>query len=201
MKKMKTSQKIYLPFKRIIDILGSIVGILFCFIFLWWWTVVINSFITKGHPFFKSLRVGKNGKKFNCLKFRSMSYETNPYMTSHNKKVPNQLTNFGRFLRKSSIDETPQLFNILVGQMSFVGPRPLIDVAEDSITNAKRNENGSIVLRPGLTGYAQIHKRGELDAIEKANYDGYYYDKLSFILDCKIFVYTIFGLFGNVKGR
>ena len=199
---MKTSQKIYLPFKRLIGIFGSIVGIIFCSALLWWWVIIINLFVTKGHPFFARHRIGKDGKAFICLKFRSMKNDANPHMSSHDEGVYDKLTKFGSFLRATSIDETLQLFNIFVGQMAFIGPRPLIDVNErDAKTIELRKENGSIKLRPGLSGYAQIHKRGELSPEQKAIYDGVYYEHFSLWWDFKIFVYTVLRLFGAAKGR
>ena len=198
---MKTSQKIYLPFKRLIGIFGSFLGIIVCFSFLWWWVIPVNTIVTKGHPFFARHRIGKNGKAFRCLKFRSMRNDVDPHMTSRDSNSDSGITGFGKFLRKTSIDETLQLFNIFIGQMAFIGPRPLIDVSEDVITVNLRKENGAVKLRPGLSGYAQIHKRGDLDPIEKANYDGIYFEHFSLWWDIKIFVYTILKVFGAVKGR
>lgn len=198
---MKTHQKIYLPIKRVIGIFGSIIGIIVCFALLWWWVIPVNAIVTKGHPFFARHRIGQNGKAFRCIKFRSMKVTANPHMTSRDCNMESQITGFGKFLRVTSIDETPQLLNIFVGQMAFIGPRPLIDVNEDVITINKRKENGSIVLKPGLSGYAQIHKRGELDPIEKAEYDYQYLLRFSLWFDTKIFVYTVLKAFGAVKGR
>ena len=198
---MKKSQKFYLPFKRLIGIFGSLVGIIVCFIFLWWWVMPINAIVTKGHPFFARHRIGKNGKPFRCLKFRSMKITANPHMTSRDKDLEKDVTGFGKFLRRTSIDETLQLFNIFIGQMAFIGPRPLIDVSEDVITVNLRKENGASQLRPGLSGYAQIHKRGELDPETKAMYDGIYFEHFSLWWDIKIFVYTILCVFGAAKGR
>lgn len=198
---MKTSQKIYLPFKRLIALFGSILGIIVCFALLWWWVIPVNAIVTKGHPFFARHRIGQNGKAFRCIKFRSMRNDADPHMTSRDENMTSQITGFGRFLRASSIDETPQLLNIFIGQMAFIGPRPLIDVNEDVITINKRKENGSIALKPGLSGYAQIHQRGDLDPETKAMYDGIYYEKFSFWMDVKIFVYTILRVFGAAKGR
>ncbi len=130
-----------------------------------------------------------------------MKNDADPHMTSRDKKTEGSTTKFGKFLRKTSIDETLQLFNIFIGQMSFIGPRPLIDVNEDVITINKRKENGSIVLRPGLSGYAQIHKRGDLDPEAKAMYDGIYLEHFCLWWDIKIFVYTILKVFGAAKGR
>ena len=198
---MKTSQKIYLPFKRLIGLFGSIIGIIVCFVFLWWWVIPVNAIVTKGHPFFAGHRVGKNGKRFRCLKFRSMRVDADPHMTSRDEGVGEQLTRFGKFLRASSIDETPQLLNIFAGQMAFIGPRPLIDVAGDAVTLEERRKNGSIALKPGLSGYAQIHKRGDLDPVTKAEFDGAYFERFSLWLDFKIFSYTVLKVFGAVKGR
>ena len=196
-----TRQKIYLPFKRLIGILGSIVGIVFCLALLWWWVIPVNAIVTKGHPFFARHRIGRNGKAFRLIKFRSMKLDADPHMSSRNKNAQSQVTGFGRFLRSTSIDETPQLLNILVGQMSFIGPRPLIDVNEDVVTIDERKKNGAIMLRPGLSGYAQIHNRAALDPITKAEYDGIYLRRFNIWLDIKIFVFTILRVFGAVKGR
>ena len=95
---MKTHQKIYLPFKRLIGIFGSIVGIIVCFTLLWWWVIPVNAIVTKGHPFFARHRIGKNGKPFRCLKFRSMKLDANPYMTSRDSNMESQITGFGKFL-------------------------------------------------------------------------------------------------------
>ena len=199
---MKTSQKIYLPFKRLIGIFGSFVGIIFCFALLWWWVIPANAIVTKGHPFFARHRIGKDGKAFRCLKFRSMRNDVDPHMSSLDDGVYDNITGFGKFLRKTSIDETLQLFNIFVGQMAFIGPRPLIDVNEtDLITINLRKENGASKLRPGLSGYAQIHKRGDLNPDEKAMYDGIYFQHFSLWWDIKIFAYTVLKVFGAVKGR
>ena len=198
---MRISQKIYLPFKRFIGLFGSIIGIVVCFVLLWWWVIPVNAIVTKGHPFFARHRIGKNGKAFRCLKFRSMKLTANPHMTSRDKEVASSMTGFGKFIRRTSIDETLQLFNIFVGQMAFIGPRPLIDVSEDVVTINKRKENGSIILRPGISGYAQIHKRGDLDPEMKAMYDGIYLEHFCLWWDIKIFLYTILKVFGAAKGR
>ena len=198
---MKTCQKVYLPFKRVIGLLGSIVGIVFCIALFWWWIIPVNAIVTKGHPFFARHRIGKYGVAFRCLKFRSMRVDADPHMTSRDDKIMDCMTGFGKFLRRTSLDETLQLFNIFIGQMAFIGPRPLIDVNEDVITVNLRKDNGAIKLRPGLSGYAQIHERGDLDPVIKANYDGIYFEHFSLWWDVKIFVYTILKVLGAAKGR
>ena len=202
---LKTSQKIYLPFKRFIGLLGSFLGIIVCFIFLWWWVIPVNAIVTKGHPFFVHERVGKNKKVFKMIKLRSMRLDANPYSApsdmSENKQLSME-TKFGKFLRKTSIDETPQLLNIFAGQMAFIGPRP----------GAARNEEELVILReeytpnafdvkPGLSGYAQTRMNREHNPKQKAYWDHIYAEKMSFWLDVKIFVYTVLKLFGAVKGR
>lgn len=194
---MTKRQKAYLPLKRLIGIVGSFVGILFCFVLLWWWAFIINLFVTKGHPFFARHRIGKNGKAFRCLKFRSMKLNADPHMSSRDENAKDNLTKFGRFLRITNIDETLQLLNIFIGQMAFIGPRPLIDVSNDGITVQLRKENGATKLRPGLSGWAQIHHRASLDPIKKAEYDGYYYNHFSLWFDIKIFVLTLCKIFSR----
>lgn len=192
---MKRHQKIYLVFKRMIDLLGSIVGIIFCALIFWWWVLPINCISTKGSPFFIHERVGRDRKTFKVVKFRSMYNHVNPYSTSEYAKYSEMVTPFGKFLRKTSIDETPQLFNILIGQMSFIGPRPVIDAHEDRITIEERERNGAINLRPGLGGYAQVHGRVNVNPKEKGELDGLYYKKISLWLDIKLFIMTITDVF------
>lgn len=199
--KFTTRQKIYLPFKRLIDIFGAFVGIFVCFILLWWWVIPVNAIVTKGHPFFVNKRIGKNDKVFGVIKFRSMRNNVDPNITSAKADGKQLTTKFGRFLRLTSIDETIQILNVFVGQMSFIGPRPLIDKDEDHITIELRKKNGADLLRPGLSGYAQIHGRTAISAEDKAKYDSEYVKKLSFGMDFKLFFKTIFNIFGAVRGR
>ncbi len=198
---MKTSQKVYLPFKRIIGIIGSLIGIVVCFSFIWWWVFIINLFVTKGHPIFLSERVGQNNKAIKVIKFRSMKFDADPNMNAGDEGVEESLTKFGRFLRASSIDESLQLLNILIGQMAFIGPRPLIDKGTDSITIQKRTENGASKLKPGISGLAQLHARSNLDCIQKAEYDHEYLTKISLFYDIKIFVLTLLSVFNVNKGK
>ena len=109
---MKTSQKIYLPFKRLIGIFGSIIGIVVCFVLLWWWIIPVNAIVTKGHPFFIQERYGKHKIVFKMIKFRSMKIDADPNLAPSDMDEETQgtmYTGFGSFLRKSSLDETPQL--------------------------------------------------------------------------------------------
>ncbi|MCQ2976430.1 MAG: sugar transferase [archaeon] len=188
---MKKSQKAYLVLKRFISICGAFVGILFCLGLFWWWVFIINLIVTKGHPFFMHERVGKDGKPFKMIKFRSMYLSADPNSTSEFADHSNMVTPFGKFLRATSLDETPQLFNILVGSMAFIGPRPVINHHEDKLTIELRKQNGAIHLKPGLSGYAQVHGRVNVSPEEKGKMDGYYYEHISLWLDIKLFCQTI----------
>lgn len=193
--KLSKKQKIYMPIKRAIDLFGSLFGIIVCFVFLWWWIILVNLFSSRGKPVFRQERVGRNGKVFKLLKFRTMKPDIDPNLTSFEISNVDCYTGFGKFLRKTSLDETLQLLNIFVGQMSFIGPRPLIDYRDDKITNDIRKENGSISLRPGLSGYAQVHGRTTVDPKHKAELDLYYFEHFSLLLDIKLFLLSIFKSF------
>ena len=198
---MRKIQKFYLFWKRAIDIFGSLLGIIVCSIFFWWWVCIAQKVSSKGPILFQQKRVGRNGKEFTLYKFRSMRIDVNHEMTSEFADTDSMTTKFGKFLRASSIDETAQLLNIIKGDMSFIGPRPLIDKHEDHITIELRKQNGAIQLKPGISGYAQIHGRTAVSPEKKGEMDGIYFKRFGFWLDFKIFVYTFLRLFGVAKGR
>lgn len=202
---MTVSKKVYLPFKRIIGIIGSLIGIFFCVALLWWWVIPANLIVTKGHPFFAQERYGKHKKIFKMIKFRSMKLDANsdlPPSEMNEETQRKMYTKFGSFLRKTSIDETPQLFNVLIGQMAFIGPRPGSAHSEEFLKQCreKYTPNAYDVL-PGISGYAQIKMKREHDPEYKAYCDHKYVEKMSLWFDFKIFVYTVFKLFGVAKGR
>lgn len=142
-----------------------------------------------GPAIFKQKRVGKDKKLFKLYKFRSMKMNT-PELPTHLLKNPEQyISKVGKFIRKTSIDELPQLFNILIGQMSIIGPRPALWTQADLI--AERDQYGANDIRPGLTGWAQINGRDELDIETKARLDGEYAENLSFAFDLKCFFGTV----------
>ena len=202
---MKTRQKLYMPLKRLIGIVGSLIGIVFCFVFLWWWVIPINAIVTKGHPFFVQERYGKNQKVFKMIKFRSMRLDADPNLAPSNLEFDKQDsmdTGFGRFLRKSSIDESPQLFNILVGQMAFIGPRPGNAHNEEYLKEKRLEYNPSAFdVKPGISGYAQIKMKREHDPDFKAYWDHKYVERMNLFFDTGVFLYTILKIFGAVKGR
>lgn len=175
--------------KRFLDFLLSLCGIIVLSPLL----IILSIWIkidSKGPVFFKQKRVGKNKTYFNIYKFRTMYVDTPHDMPTHLLNDPEAfITKAGRFLRKTSLDELPQLFNILLGQMAVIGPRPALWNQDDLI--ALRDEYHANDVLPGLTGWAQIHGRDELEITTKAKLDGYYVEHLSFLLDIKCFFGTI----------
>ena len=176
-------------FKRAIDIILSFIGIVVLAIPMLIVAIIIK-LDSPGPVFFKQKRVGKDKKYFTIIKFRSMPV-TAPHDTpTHQLENPEQLlSKFQRFERKMSLDELPQLFNILIGDMSIIGPRPALWNQDDLI--AERDKYGANGVRPGLTGLAQISGRDELEIPVKAKLDGEYIEKMSFLFDCKCFFGTI----------
>lgn len=188
--------------KRGLDIFLSTLGIIILAPFL----LLICIFImidSKGPIIFTQKRVGKDSTHFNIYKFRTMKVDTPKEIPTHLLDNPNYfITNTGRFLRKTSLDELPQLFNILKGDMSIIGPRPALWNQYDLIEERDKYEANSI--RPGLTGSAQISGRDELEISLKAKLDGDYTQNISFILDVKCFIGTIFSVVkseGVVEGN
>ena len=174
--------------KRILDFLLSLCGLLV----LWPLFLVIAAAIKIDDPgpvFFSQKRVGLHKRYFQLYKFRSLKVST-PDVPTHLLEHPEQyISKVGGFLRKYSLDELPQIINILLGQMAIIGPRPALWSQEDLI--AERDKYGANDIRPGLTGWAQINGRDELTIEEKSVYDGEYVRNLSFAFDCKCFFGTI----------
>ncbi|MBQ1985856.1 MAG: sugar transferase [Clostridia bacterium] len=187
-------------FKRLIDIVLSLMGILVLAIPMLIVAVAIK-IDDPGPALFKQKRVGKDKKLFWLYKFRSMKVDT-PDIPTHQLTNPDQyIIKIGKFIRKTSIDELPQLFNILKGDMSVIGPRPALWNQDDLI--AERDKYHANDVRPGLTGWAQINGRDELEIPVKAKLDGEYIEKLSFGFDIKCFVGTVFSVLksdGVVEG-
>ena len=145
---------------------------------------------TRGKPFFRQQRAGKHGKPFYIYKFRTMHVDAPPHMpTSDFKNANCYITDFGHFLRRTSIDELPQLWNVLKGEMSFIGPRPVI-LAEVELLR-QRQKRGADKVLPGITGIAQLHGRDLVDLDHKARYDTYYATHISFWMDVRLTFLTI----------
>lgn len=187
--------------KRIIDIVCSLMAIVFLSP-IYIPICIIVKCTSAGPVFFKQKRIGINKKNFNILKFRTMRIDTPKDCPTHLLENPDQyITGVGKFLRKTSLDELPQIFNIFVGQMSVIGPRPSLWNQYDLIE--ERDKYGINALRPGLTGWAQTNGRDELPIPVKVQMDKVYYDNLSFAFDVKCLFRTVVSVFkrdGVVEG-
>jgi len=176
-------------FKRILDMAFALLGLLvFVLVFI---PVFILIKLDDGGPvFYPSKRIGKNGKSFKMMKFRSMRVNAPDLRmedgSTYNAKDDPRVTRVGRFLRESSLDEIPQLLNVLQGSMSLIGPRPDIHIHEKYADEVRYN----LQVRPGITGYSQAFYRSETTWLEKIRNDRYYVDHLSLGLDLKILIRT-----------
>ena len=179
----------YKFFKRTLDIVLSFLGMLVLSPFFLLLVLAIK-LDSKGPVLFKQKRIGLHKKHFYILKFRTMRIDTPKDTPTHLLENPEQwITKVGKFLRKTSLDELPQIWNIFVGDMSIIGPRPALWNQYDLIE--ERDRYGANDVLPGLTGWAQIHGRDELPIAKKAELDGYYVRHLSFGLDVRCFFGTI----------
>lgn len=180
----------YDALKRTFDIIFSIISLPFALIFIFIFSIIIK-LETSGPIFFSQERVGLNGKYFRVIKLRSMAMDAEKNGAKWATQNDPRVTKVGRFIRKTRIDELPQLFNILKGDMSLIGPRP-----ERPMFTAEFNEQvpgfvDRLSVRPGLSGWAQINGGYDLTPREKLKLDLYYIDNKSFILDLKIVLKTI----------
>jgi lipopolysaccharide/colanic/teichoic acid biosynthesis glycosyltransferase len=181
--------------KRAIDILLSLIALPFVLLVI----VVMAPFIwleDRGPIFYNAERRGKDGKTFKMFKLRSMYVNSpdlkNPDGSTFNSDKDPRVTKIGRIMRKTSVDELPQILNVLIGDMSFIGPRPTLaktPYAELSEIRKKR-----LTVRPGITGYAQAYYRNSITQDEKFKHDCYYVDNMSFVLDVKILFQTVFSV-------
>jgi len=194
-------QNRYMKIKRGIDFILALIGMVVLspvFLVL----IIAIKIDSKGPVLFKQKRVGIHKSYFNILKFRTMKIDTPKDMPTHMLSNPEQyITRVGKFLRKTSLDELPQIINILKGEMSIIGPRPALWNQYDLIE--ERDKYGANDVMPGLTGWAQINGRDELEIPIKAELDGEYVKKMSFFMDVKCFVGTIISVLksdGVVEG-
>lgn len=192
---------IYNFFKRLFDFFCSTIAIIIFSIPMLIVAIAIKC-DSKGPVFFKQNRIGKNKKIFKIIKFRSMYTTTDPNAPTHQLgNATSHITKVGKFIRKTSIDELPQLFNIWVGSMSIVGPRPALWNQDDLIE--ERDKYFANNVKPGLTGLAQISGRDELEISVKAKIDGDYVKKRGFFYDILLIIKTVFSVFksdGVVEG-
>lgn len=185
-------QKCYLPIKRLIDLVLSVCGLIVLSPLLIAIVIAIK-LDSKGPVIFKQKRVGKNKTYFNIWKFRTMRTDAPKDMPTHLLSSPDAyITKIGKFLRQTSLDELPQILQIVVGKMAIIGPRPALWNQYDLIE--ERDKYGANDITPGLTGWAQVNGRDELEIPVKAKLDGEYVEKMGFIMDCKCFIMTIFSV-------
>ena len=177
--------------KRIFDIFTSLLGIALLFPFLVAIVLIIR-LSSKGPAVFKQQRAGRNGKPFVFYKFRTMKANVDPFGPSPKSGEDPRLTKVGKFLREYSLDELPQLFNVLKGDMSFIGPRPLY-VSQMAEWNERQKKR--LLVKPGLTGLAQIHGRGELTREKKLELDVKYVETASFLTDIRVLLATFVQVF------
>lgn len=186
--------------KRIFDILSSLIAIILFSPILLTLAIIVKC-TSQGPVLFKQRRIGKDNVEFMIYKFRTMRIDT-PNVATHLLKNPEQyITPIGKFMRKTSLDELPQLFNILKGEMSVVGPRPALYNQYDLI-EMRTNANVHTV-RPGLTGLAQVSGRDELENEQKVYFDQQYVQKQSFFFDLKLIFLTVVKVFkseGVIEG-
>ena len=181
--------------KRTIDILLSGIGLLVLAVPMGILALIVK-LDSRGPVLFWQKRVGLHKETFRMPKFRSMYTETPANMPTHLLSAPTRwITRSGRIMRMTSLDELPQLWSIFVGDMSIIGPRPALWNQDDLI--AERDKYGANDVRPGLTGWAQINGRDELEIPVKAKLDGEYVEKMSFLFDCKCFFGTIAAVLGR----
>ena len=186
-------------FKRIIDVIISILAI----ILLSWLYLIIALLIkctSKGPVLFKQDRIGKDGKVFKILKFRSMRVGAEKSGVYSDKKDP-RVTTIGRFIRATSIDELPQLFNLLKGDMSLIGPRPPLTYHPWKWEKYSDFQKRMFEVRPGMTGWAQVNGRKDVEWNRRIELNVWYVDHLSFGLDFKIFWLTIFKILTNADNE
>ena len=179
----------YKAMKRSADIALSLVGLMMLaplFLFL----IIAIRISSRGPVFFRQKRVGVRKSHFDMLKFRTMKIDAPKDVPTHELENPQQyITGVGKILRKTSLDELPQIVHILSGKMSIIGPRPALWNQYDLIE--ERDRYGANDVTPGLTGWAQVNGRDELPIQVKAGYDGEYVQKMSVYFDCKCFFLTI----------
>lgn len=186
---LKEPNRVYCAFKRAFDFFASLAAVIVLMLPMLIITLAIRA-TSKGKAVFVQKRVGKGGKVFKMYKFRTMYCDTPKYLATAEIDDPDKyITKMGKILRRFSLDELPQVFNILKGDMSVIGPRPLIPEERD--VHEMRQNVGVYKLRPGMTGWAQINGRDSVLPVQKVRYDAMYLRDFGIRMDTKIFFATI----------
>lgn len=187
--------------KRLLDIIISVFGIIIAAIPMLIIAILIK-IDSQGSVFFKQERIGKNGKVFKILKFRSMCVGAEKMGSGvYSGKNDSRVTRVGRILRKTSLDEVPQLFNMLKGELSLIGPRPPLTYHPWKYEEYTDFQRRMFEVRPGMTGWAQVNGRKEVEWNKRIELNVWYVDHLSFLLDLKIFFITFFKVFSNADNE
>ncbi|WP_449621698.1 sugar transferase [Robertmurraya sp. Marseille-Q9965] len=204
----RNDDKVFIVIKRIMDVMGALIGILVLFLLILLFFVIYQLGENKGPMFYKQVRVGKNGKRFEVYKFRSMVIDAEEklmknkilyqkYLKNNYKLMQEEdprLTMFGKFIRNTSLDEFPQFINVLKGEMSLVGPRPVVDI---ELQEYKERVHEFLSVKPGITGYWQSGGRSTIGYPERVDIELYYVFNRSLQLDIKI----LFNTFVQVINR
>ena len=189
----RNDSKFYLVFHRLFDILVSLLGILLGFLLLPF--ILIGNFLgNRGQLMYRQERVGKHGKSFEILKFRTMCCDAEANGAQWAQKNDTRVTRFGRFLRRSRLDEIPQFYNILKGEMSLIGPRPERPVFVKELSEMIHYYDTRHVIKPGLTGWAQVmadYGNSHGDSLDKLQFDLYYIKHRNIFLDITILTKTL----------
>lgn len=191
---MKKPQKVYLFFRRIFDVLISFVGIIFCFVFLWWWILLINSFATNGHPFCLTPCLGKGKKSIQLIKFRTAISSDIISFGSSNEESDGQFeTKFGKFLKKCHFVSMPYLLNVLIGNIAFIGPRP-VDIKEefDLVKEREKYFPNAYGVKPGISSFASLKTIDKDDFCFEAKLDSQYVKNINLFVDIKILFLSLF---------
>ena len=190
------TRKLNLLVKRFFDIIISSIGIIICALF-WFVIVILIKVLMPGPIFFKQDRIGKNFKIFSVLKFRTMKVDRDAEKNFKIEKDKERITFFGNILRRTKLDETPQLINVLKGDMSLVGPRPTVQQRVDEYPEHQKKR---LSMRPGMTGLAQVRGNVLLSWSRRIQYDCEYVERFTVFLDLKILINTVgVILFGEEK--
>ena len=181
-------------FKRLIDILIGLCALPFVVLIILVFAPIIY-FTDKGPVFYNATRAGKDYKPFKMFKLRSMYVNSpdlkNPDGSTYNSDDDPRVTPIGRFLRKTSLDEFPQFLNILIGDMSLIGPRPKLYNPQNYPNGLEGDMKTSFLVKPGISGYAQAYYRNSITEAEKFHWDAYYAERISFLMDLKIILKSI----------
>lgn len=181
-------------FKRFFDIIGALIALPFVLIVIILFAPIIY-FVDRGPIFYNAYRAGKGYRPFKMFKLRSMYINApdlrNADGSTFNSNDDPRVTPIGRFLRKTSLDEFPQFLNVLIGDMSFVGPRPKLYRPENYPQGLSGDMETSCMVKPGITGYSQAYYRNSIGQEEKMHWDAYYAENISFALDMQILFHTV----------